>query len=412
MNKKYFKLRLKQNLKYYPTIFFVTLLTMISIVVACGALLLSNATSEKQQKITIGIVGNMEDTYFDIGLNVLKDADTSNFYIEWVEMDSEDEAKKALENRTINGYIRIPENYIKNIFYGKNNPARYVMLNAPEGFGTIISSEVADIISDVVVESQVGMYSMQNIAKKYHPQNRKENVSILMQKYMDHILSRNEIYEIKSLGILDELSFSGYYACSLLLIFMLLWGISCNNLFSSNNTEFSKILNNAGLKPHQQIRADFKAYLVITLITLAVFGVIFGISMQFFDIRIPELSGLRIIDVFGYLIMILPVIIMISMMQCAIYELIPNKIAAILTQFVLTVLLGYISGCFYPTYFFPEIAQKISAILPIGAGFSYMRKAMTGLPSFTDFVLVSGYAAAFFAVAYYSKKYKITGDVR
>ena len=127
MDKKYFKLCLKRNLKLYPTIFLITLLTVISIVVACAVLLISNNSDEKQQKIKIGIVGDMQGTYMDIGLNVLKKSDTSNLYVDWIEMD-ENKAVKALKNRKINGYILIPDNYVRDIFRGKNTPAKYVML--------------------------------------------------------------------------------------------------------------------------------------------------------------------------------------------------------------------------------------------------------------------------------------------
>lgn len=412
MNKKYFRLRLKRNFKIYPTIILITVITLLCIAITCGVLLLSDSSGEKQKKISLGIVGNMNDTYLDIGLNVLKNADSSGFYINWVEFEDEKDAVSALEKRKISGYIHIPDDYIKSIYRGKNKPARYVTLNAPEGFGTIISSEIAKIISDVVVESQVGMYSMQEVGLSHRAKGMGRSVAELTKRYIDLILNRNDLYCVTVLGIADSLSFAGYYICSLFLVFMLLWGISCNRIFSGNSTEYSKILANAGVTVRQQIMAEYKAYFVVTGITMLLLTVAFGIVTEYISPDVPELVGVGALQCVGYLIKILPVIVMITAMQYAIYELVPNTIAAILTQFIFIVVLGYISGCFYPNYFFPDIVQDISELLPVGAGFSYMRKAMTGLPSLRDFAPVAGYILAFFALSYHSKKYKITGDAR
>lgn len=412
MIKRYCKLCLKRNLKIYPNILVITLLTLLSIAITCSVLMLSNLSDEKKQKFSLGIVGNMQDTYLDIGLNVLQNADSSRLYIEWIELDSEDEAKKALESRKISGYVHIPNNYMSSILSGNNIPAKFVMLSEPEGFGTIIFSEVTEIVSNLVVESQTGMFGMQSFLNEYHKKDFNKKTALLMKRYMDTILNREEIYGIHNLGVADSLSFIGYYICSLLLIFMLIWGISCNKVFSSKNTEHAKILNNAGIKVHHQIFAEYSAYLFLTLMTVFLLGVIFGVIAHFIHVDVPELLDLGVTSCIGYLIKILPVIIMITMMQYAFYELIPNTVASILTQFICIILLGYISGCFYPNYFFPKIIQTISSLLPVGAGFSYMRKSMIGLPSFGNFLLVFGYICLFFGISYYSKKYKITGDAK
>ena len=125
---------------------------------------------------------------------------------------------------------------------------------------------------------------------------------------------------------------------------------------------------------------------------------------------VPELEGLTVVGCVLFIVKILPVVVMITFMQMMVYELISNRVAAVLMQFILTVVLGYLSGCFYPSYFFPEALQKISAVLPVGAGFAYVRRAMTGWPSLVDFALVISYAAAFFGLTCSVKRYKVTGD--
>lgn len=411
MKKKYFNLQLKRVLRLYPTILLVTLLTVISIAVACVVMLQTNSSGDKQKKMTVGVVGNMNDSYLNIGLKALQNMDSSGFYIDWIEL-SEDEAVKALKKREISGYVYIPENYIENVFNGKNIPAKYVTLNTPEGFGSIVSAEIAETLSGIVIESQIGIYSMQDLSIDYRLGKYSQNTDKLMLEYLDFILDRNDIYKVEMLGIADSLSFGGYYVCGLLLLFMLLWGISCNKIFTSKNNEYSRLLNISGISPCHQVLCEYGAYLVITMSTLCLFAAGFGIILSNAEINIPELKAVGFFDCIMFIFRILPVIMMITLMQSAVYELISNTVAALLMQFVLTIFMGYISGCFYPNYFFPEVLQNISAVLPVGAGFSYIRKSLTGLPSVADFLLVSGYGGFFFFLAYIMKKFKITGVIR
>lgn len=410
MNKKYFLLQLKRTFKIYPGIILVTIISLASII--CTALILLNInTSDKEsQTINLGVVGNLEDSYLDIGLSVLKMSDDSNFFLNLIEMD-ENTAKEKLVGREISGYIHIPDNYVENILRGNNVPAKYVMLNAPEGFGTIISEEIARMVSDIVTDSQLGMYSMQSLAKSYKQKFSKFNKPLAFT-YVDFILNRNEIYDIEILGIADSLSFVGYYICGLLLLLILLWGISCNGFFVSKNYDHSRVLYISGITPKNQVICEYGAFLTITLITLFAFSCVFGIVAQTLEFDIPELVGVRVIDCLEYIIKILPMIIMFTLMQMTIYEVSKNMVTALLMQFIITIVLGYVSGCFYPSYFFPEIVQRVAKVLPIGAGFSYIRKALTGLPSLIDFMLVFGYSGIFFTLLVMAREHKISGDAK
>ena len=108
----------------------------------------------------------------------------------------------------------------------------------------------------------------------------------------------------------------------------------------------------------------------------------------------------------------LPVIFMITMMQYAFYELIPNFIGALLMQFLLFMLLGYLSGCFYPNFFFPNSLRHIMEMLPVGLGFSFLRKTMANELMLTDFLWVITYLGIFFVIAVYMRKHRIAGEIK
>lgn len=411
MKKQYFKLQLKRIFKIFPAVLLITVITFACLGLAGGALLNSTLNDESQKKFTIGMVGNTDDSFLDIGLQALQNMDSSRFYVE-VKNFSEEEAIRALESREIIGYLDIPEDYIQNLYIGVNTPARYVTLDGPENLGSMFSEEIVKIVSELVVQSQNGMYSMQDLTYQYDEKDFNDNTNQLMMIYMNHILSRTQSYRISDLGVVGSLSLGGYYLCGMIMLFLLLWGISCNRIFSGRNPDYNRLLKISGISSTTQVLGEYGAYAVVSTLMMLIFSVISGIILQFVKLPVPELANVKITDCVCFVFQILPVILMITMMQYAFYELIPNFVGAVLTQFLTFMLLGYLSGCFYPNFFFPDTLRSLMEALPVGLGFSFLRKMMTKELVFTDFSWVFAYAGLFFVVTVNMRKYRITGDFK
>jgi len=411
MKKQYFTLQLKRIFKIFPAVLLITVITFGCLGLAGGAILNSTLNDESQKKFTIGMVGNSDDSFLDIGLQALQNMDSSRFYVE-VKNFSEEDAIRALENREIIGYIDIPENYIQNLYIGVNTPARYVTLDGPENLGSMFSEEIVKIVSELVVQSQNGMYSMQDLTDQYDQIDFKDNTNQLMMIYMNHILSRTQSYQVSDLGVVGSISLGSYYLCGLIMLFLLLWGISCNRIFSGRNPDYNRLLKISGVSPATQVLGEYGSYAVASTIMMLIFSVVFGIILQFVKLPIPELANVKITDCIFFVVKILPVILMITMMQYAFYELIPNFIGAVLTQFLTFMLLGYLSGCFYPNFFFPDTLRSLMETLPVGLGFSFLRKIMTKEPILADLAWVFSYVCLFFVIAVNMRKYRITGDFK
>lgn len=409
MEKKYFKLQLKSIFKVFPTILLITAVTLFCIGLAGVLAVGKNSDSQGKQKVKIGIVGNLENTYLDIGLYALQNLDSSRFYFEFTQFE-EEEAIKKLNNHEISGYLNIPDGFVRSVSRGENLPCEYVTLNSPDNFGTIIAEEVTETVSDILTASQVGMYSMQDVAHKYNKKDLGKNINNLTTNYANFILNRKTTYTLITTGAADTLSLGGYYVCGMMMLFILLWGISCNRVFSSKKLAFSRMLKISGMKTKNQIMCEYGAYLTVSVMVLLIFAMITGIAVQFVKVPISELTGISVFECLLFVVASLPVIIMITMMQTAFYELIPNKIGAILMQFILAVGLGYISGCFYPNYFFPESVQTLAAYLPVGAGFSFLRKVMAGNLTAADIIIVLLYALLFAFLTVRMRERRMEGD--
>lgn len=406
--KRYFTLQLKNTFKLLPKIFIITFAIFLCIALTAGFLIYQKSSENAKHKISIGIVGSLENTYLDIGVIALQNYDDSMFYMEFLDYDEEEDATKDLLSKKISGYLLIPDNYVENIYHGDNIPAKYITLNSPDGFGSVISNEVATTVSQIVTESQSGIYSMKSLARK-HGIKTSEHTQRLMLSYVDVILNRNASYEVSYLGIADELSFAGYYISGFIVLFLLLWAISFNSFFAQRKLSFCRILETRQISASKQIMCEYLSYLLVTLVTLSIFAVIFGLAIQFVELNIAELVGVSVFDCILFIIACIPGVAVIAMFQYLIYEMIPDKIGALLAQFIIAIGLGYVSGCFYPSSYFPEGLQKTASLLPVGIGFSYIRKIMAGTLPVKDFLLSATYFVAFFAISSSIRHSRIKG---
>ena len=164
------------------------------------------------------------------------------------------------------------------------------------------------------------------------------------------------------------------------------------------------------MKTKNQILCEYGAYLAISMLVLLIFAFLFGTAIQFVNVPIIELSGISVIECLLFVAAVLPAVMMITMMQTAFYELIPNKTGAILMQFILAIGLGYISGCFYPNYFFPDAVQTLAEYLPVGAAFSFVRKVMVGSAFFKDLIILIAYTVLFYFITVKMRDRRMEGD--
>ncbi len=406
----YFKIRLKKALKLYPAIISVTLLLIVCIALASAVILKYNSGEDKTQKLKVGIVGDLSNTYLGIGITAIQNLDTSRFTIEFVTLE-EDDAKKDLSNGNLSGYIRIPDGFVDAVMTMDNIPISYVTNNSPTGFGSILMDEVARSISDMVTESQKGIYGMQEMSDEHEKYDTYwENTDKLNIEYIDQVLKRTEIYEIRYMGASEGVSMGGYFVGGGIMIFLLLWGISCNSLLLKKDRSLESILISRGQKLIPQVLSDYMSFFTVTLVTFLIFSAIAGGILQFVKVGIIELDRSYFFDYILYVIKIIPVLLMVSSLQFLFYEAINGTVAVVLTQFLFAIGTGYICGCLYPSYFFPVSVQKIASLLPTGVGVSYMRQCLSESLSLDVFIGVLAYFILFISLAIVSRKYGLESE--
>lgn len=402
---KYFVTLLKRIRNLFPIIFCITALLAVTLAYVGSTVLDSLSNSEERQKVRIGVVGNVEGTYMDIGFSAIKHLDTSRFSVDLVETDEKDARKQILDGQMI-GYVKIPDTLIYDMSCGNKCEIEFFTKNNASGFGSTVITEIAKTDSQLILKTQGAIFAAGDIARENGIKNNGSFMDELSIKYITLVLGRSDFADVEILGISDKLSLSEYYVCGAIVLFMLLWGISCCELLFKDDATMHKLLCKNNINPLRQFLCEYGVYLIATTAMLALVFIIGAEPLA--KNGITESVGMY--EAVRYLTVCIPAIMLFTSFQMLVYECISSRVAVITFQVVFAIIFGYLSGCFYPEYFFPETMQKIMNVLPVGVGFSYFKEAMnTGVSSVTA-LLTLGYCIAFSAFTVMARKIKTAGD--
>lgn len=390
-----------------PSICIITFL-LLSLTLLIGKSMIDGQISdEKRAKVTIGICGAVHDSYLGMGLIALQEMDSSSDTI-YLQIMEEAEAQDALRNGELAAYMVVQEGFVESVMHGINNKIIYYTADADMGINTELMDEITKVISSLIVESQNGIYGMQELFFKYEPgRDYWEITDELQARYMNLIFDRTDFFDVKILGISDSLSLQAYYICGFSVFFFMLFGLSGCPVLIRKDRALSRQLASKGLGALPQVLAEWVAYLLLVIpVMLCIFAVL-GNMVKVFELSVPEWRWISFNTVFSFGIELIPVVIMISAMTFFVYELTDNIVVGMLLYFLVTVGMGFVSGCFYPRSFLPDIMYYIGKFLPSGIGIEY---AIGSIGSKVPTVAGAGvmiYTALFLCVAVFLRQGKL-----
>lgn len=374
----YTKLMIKRVFRALPGIFLMSCILLF----AAGLLLFiqikANASSSGDAKMAIAIVGNDETTYLNAGIETLKNADSSRFSVDFVYMDTENEAQSALESGKISAYVVIPDGFIHSLVDGTNKPLALILGSAQAGAGTHLVSELSSAVSHIITDTQAGIYALQDFYKAYDGPKAGDAEQELNIAYLARILSREDLYEVKTLSSHSSLSIGGYYFCAMLFFFLLLWGNGCSYLYIRRDDSLLRMLKMTGTPMWATILGEYSSLLALLITCLTALSLGIGLAAPHLMKWIPEAEQLAGSGMVLYLLKILPVLFFTGALQMLLMELVHDLISGILLQFLAAACIGYLSGCFYPLSFFPLGVRTFASVLPGAFAMREMEEAFNG----------------------------------
>lgn len=404
---KYLCLQSKRTLKLLPFVLLISAIIITGLLFVFTGIMDSDKNKEENMIFKVGIAGDTDNDYLKFGIAALKNLDESRFSVEFVEME-EDAAAKALTNGDISAYIVLPENFIENAINGNVESLTYVTTQGTEDLIVMFKNELTTLITDAVIGTQKGIYGLHDAfsyAEVYT--NIYDRVNIMSIGYVELIIKRSEMLDIKELGISDSLGLAEYYICSITVLFLMLMGLPFISVHSRRDSSLHRMLILRRISAAKQLLCEWAVHFAALLLVLCV------IFLPITVLIIKNGSFFIFTSVSKYLSFIsslLAVLLMFSAFDIFIFEISGNIISGVLIHFFTTVSLGYISGCFYPVYSLPTVLQKLQSVLPIGLSRELLASALTSKGNGAAPLLIAIYIIVFALSAIFIRRYKCSAE--
>lgn len=375
---RYFLLQIKKVCKALPFLLITTLVLTGILGLLALAQTREAQADEGRQKIRLGIVGDAEDEFVKNGISLLQEMDSSRFTCT-IEQMTETEARQELERQEINGYLIIPDDFVRSVMSGENDKVTFVTGTAQYGLGTMLARELADAVSTLLTETQSGIYAFIRFARQEGATAPLDEQILQMNfRYFDVVLPRADIYNVDTPDSTSFLSVQGYYFCSVLLLFFLFFGTASCYLFIRREDSLGRMLAVQGRGALSQALAEYGACCVLTGLSYLALAVILLAVSAGTGITLPELEGKGPAGYITVLLAMALLIPVVSALQYFLTQLVHSLAGGVLLSFCCVAGMGYLSGCFYPLSFFPPSIQKISAWMPTGLLMEYLQRILTG----------------------------------
>lgn len=369
----YQKVQLKRTLKVFPTILFMTMLLLAGAGLLFFMFLkLQQTQPDEPKKYQIGIVGDTDDPFLTMGIATVQDMDSSRFIMDFIILEKED-AEERMKNGELSAYLIVPEDFVHSVMIGENKKIRFISSEGNVDLSTLLLNEVVGIISRMLTESQAAGSGLYAIMKENGLQDSYGTYADMQDlKIALTVLTRTDLYEIETFESDKTISVISYYVCGIFLFFLSIWGINASGILAVKNRSMERLLKSRGHSVASQVVAEYLAYFGLLLLSMLILCFLAFMGMKISERTLAEWNYATEGIVFRFFVQLIPVFLLVCAVQFFLYECTQDCISAILLQFVVAIGLSYLSGCFYPISFFPEMIQKLNQALPTGIALSYM----------------------------------------
>ena len=372
---RYLLLQCRRALKLLPQVLLVTLLLAGAAALAGVMISAIGDADAAKQKAAVGIVGDPDDRYLRLGVHALERFDASGASVRFEFME-EDAALSRLRSGELSAYMVVPPDFVASVYAGDIRPIRYVSLRGAAGVGAALPAELAEAVSDLMLETLNAQYGAQRYVVDNLPDADPYTAdNALVDRYISAVLDRDELVQVEIVGVSGALSYNGYYLCGIAAALLLLWGVGCGPLFSERSGELGLTLKARGFGAARQVLGEYPAFLGLTLLGALCAALAALLLLRSGLPRVPELEDASPPRLAGAVALCAA---MFCAMQFFLYELVPSAVGGILLQFLNAAVQSYVCGCFYPYAFFPEGLRRLGAALPAGVGLRLLGGALTG----------------------------------
>ncbi len=357
---KYFKAQIKRLWRIMPLVFCVMALLFGSVYLIYQGLVSQWSQSDTLKKLRVAIVSTDLDPMLQYGIDALAALDSSNMSLEFVNLE-EKTAKEDLQAGRISAYVVFPDDFLNKAFQGIIEPIRFISASGSENMISLVKDELTSSLASIILTSECGSFAIGDALRDlgYDSRFQTDEMNNMAFTFVSQILQRDEYYAVEELGVSGGLRFDEYMICGLSVVFLFLMTLPFVSVFVKEEPTMERLLKSRGVGPLSQTLCELGAYVLFLLLLSS--------------LLIPVLGTVSISNVLH----LVPVVFCIGALSYLVYNLSRDLVSGVLLQMIVAVAMCFISGCFYPVYFFPVSVQKMVQFIPAAVAREHLSLLIT-----------------------------------
>lgn len=328
-----------------------------------------NKGNGKINTIRVGLVAAEEEPYLDWMIKTLKNVESTKYVCEFERM-TEEEGNSALQSKDIDALFIIPENYIASLVRGSNKPVVIRFGKKQVDIAAFFIRQVAIAASEYILDTEAGIYAMKDYYRDQNLPNIHEDELELNLLYLEKVLGRQNLIETEQIETMEQMGSADYYFVAGIVLFLLFWGLACSSILKKEPLTLRQKLYQAGIHTGQQTLARSLAFCAVYVCNFVlVAALVLPGACVYGNFGEISLAGVGEWSIF--LIGMLPVVLLAAVCIMFAFEILGDSVGGTVFLFLSILVLGFISGCFYPFRYLPESLQAVAEWLPLRVMFRY-----------------------------------------
>jgi ABC-type multidrug transport system permease subunit len=230
---------------------------------------------------------------------------------------------------------------------------------------------------------------------------------------MQDMLHRKHMFQVRYVKSGSQLSVESFYLISMVLLLILLTGVMCAGSFIRSDYSLAQLLNLRRLGSFRQVLAEYISLIALLSCLGVLFFPLIGAVLGRMPITFSAFGLTPESFLNGFLLFCLkafPVILLAAAIDLFLYELSKALITGVLLQFLVMIVLAYLSGVFYTVQSMPGTLKAIQPFLPTGQALLYLQATARGKTSvWMSLLLTLAWAALFLIGSFLLRKSNVSG---
>ncbi len=312
--------------------------------------------------VRVAIYIPSDSNYNDAGFALVSNMDSVEESLNFIEYDSVEEVREAVENEDVIAGIIIPENFASGIFSGANHSLEIVFKSAETFDEHVVNDIMVYLVNDLGV-GQACTQTVYELCDEYDPGIDSYDLAANVRaQELGYDLDRLRMFEYETIDTISDYTLTQKIAASAIVYVFLLSVFVFAYYCKGSNPVFIARARLSGISAFRFFLTEALSVAIMMYLAFALLTA----GLMFTKIGVSALS-------FVYMI---PVILVFALIVTGISYLFKSPVSAAYISFAAFTVLMYLAGGLLPLEFLPKFLQETAWINPLRYLIDFTMEAM------------------------------------